>query len=133
MGQVSGDAADPGGNRRGDARVRQVRGDQLLELGDELMDAFRREIEAEDLDRDDAIRLRMDRTVDGTKGASANLMENAERSEGVRWRGAGSVRVQCGYSSGRPFDRSIEPPRLQLVRPENSWLHLAPPPPSLRQ
>ena len=131
--QVRGDAADAGGDRRGDAGVREVRGDQLLELGNELMDALGRKVELKDLDRDDTIGLRMPGAVDRTERPGANLMENTERSEGVRWRGAGSVRVQCGYSSGRPLDRSIEPPPLQLVRPEDSWLHLAPRTPSLRQ
>jgi hypothetical protein len=36
---------------------------------------------------------------DGAENAGADLMENPEWSEGVRGRGAGSVRVQRGYSS----------------------------------
>jgi hypothetical protein len=113
--------------------MREIRSDQLFELSDELMDALGRQVEPEDLDGDDAILVRVDRAEDGTEDTGANLMKNTERSEGVRWRRAGSVRVQCGYSSGRRVDRSIEPPRLQSVRPENSWLHLAPRTPSLRQ
>ena len=81
----------------------EIRRDQLVELGDELMDALGWQVEPKELDGDDAIGLRVPRPVDRTERPGANLMENAERSEGVRWRGAGSVRVQCGYSSGRPL------------------------------
>jgi len=113
--------------------MRQVRGDQLVELSDELVNALGRNVESEDFDRDGTIVLRMSGAIDRTERAGANLMEDTERPEGVRRRRTSSVRVQCGYSSGRLVDRSIEPPRLQSVSAENSWLHLARRTPSLRQ
>jgi hypothetical protein len=113
--------------------MRQVGGDQLVELGDELVNPFRRNVEPEDLDRNGPVVVGMNSAIDRTERAGANLMEDTERPEGVRRRRTGSVGVQCGYSSGRLADRSIEPPRLQLVRPGNSWLHLARRTPSLRQ
>ena len=75
-------------------RVRQVGGDQPLELGDEPMHALGRQIQTEQLDRDQPVVLGIVRAKHGSQCAGANLMKNTEGTEGVRRRSASSVRVQ---------------------------------------
>jgi hypothetical protein len=58
-----------------------------------------REIETEQFDGDEAILLGVIGAKYRAKSARTDLMENTKGSEGVRRRGAGSVRVQRGYSS----------------------------------
>jgi hypothetical protein len=79
--------------------MRQIDRNQLLEIGDELMHTLGRQIELEQLDSDETVLFLVIRAKNGAEHAGANLMENAEWSESVRVRRAGSVRVQCGYSS----------------------------------
>src|SRR6184192_1309989 len=85
---------EPGGERRSDARMRESGGDDSLQLSDELMNAFRRQLEAEEFDRDEAIALGFVRAKDGSESPGADLMENAEWTEGVRGAGISSFRVQ---------------------------------------
>ena len=56
--------------------------------------ALGREVEAEEFDGDELVLLRIVGSKHGAERARANLMENAERTERVRRRGAGSFRVQ---------------------------------------
>jgi hypothetical protein len=74
--------------------VRQVGGDDLVELGDELMHALRREIQDELLDGDRPIPRGIVRAKDGSKSPGTNLIENTKWSECVRWRRASSFCVQ---------------------------------------
>lgn len=69
-------------------------GDQLVELRDELMHAFRWKIEPENFYSNESIAIGVIRTKDGAQSAIANLMEHAKWTEGVGRRGAGSFRVQ---------------------------------------
>ena len=81
-------------DRRDDCRMREVGRDQPLELGDELVHAFGRQVEAEQLDGDQLVLPGIVGAKHGAERARANLMQNAERTERVRRRGAGSFRVQ---------------------------------------
>ena len=72
----------------------ELGGDQLFEFRDELVNAFRRKIEPEHFDRDQAIAFGIVSTEDRSQSAIADLVEHAKRAEGVRRRGAGSFRVQ---------------------------------------
>ena len=85
---------DPGGDGRGDRRVRQIGGDQLLELGDQAVRSLRRKVQPEPFDRNELLLLRIVRAKHGTERARADLMENTKWTEGVRRRSAGGVRVQ---------------------------------------
>jgi len=87
------------GERRGDAHMGQVGRDEPIERGNKPMGVFRWKVEPELLHRDQATRVGLIGAKHGAENASADLMENPEWSEGVRGRGAGSVRVQRGYSS----------------------------------
>ena len=97
--EVRGHTGDAGGDRRGNGRVRQIGGDELLELSDQSVHAIGREIESEELDRDEAVLLGLVRTKHGTERTRPNLMENPEWTECVRRRSAGGFRVQRQYSS----------------------------------
>ena len=94
LGEKRGDAADAGGERRHQRRVRQIGGDQPLEFGDELMPALRRQVEFEQLDGDEPLARRIVRAKHRSQGSRTNLMKNSKRSEGVRRRSASSVSVQ---------------------------------------
>ena len=83
-----------GRERRGDARMREIRGDQPLQFVDELMDALRRKVELEQFDRDEPIAVWFVRAEDGSESPGADLVENAEWTEGVRGAGIRSFRVQ---------------------------------------
>lgn len=85
---------DPGGQGRGNRRVREVGRDQLLEFGDEPVRSIRRKIQTEPLYRDELVLLRIVRAKNRTERARADLMENAKWTEGIRRRSTGSVRVQ---------------------------------------
>jgi hypothetical protein len=58
------------------------------------VDAIGRQVEPEQLDRDEALVLGIVTAENRTKGACPDLMENAEWTEGVRGRAADSFRVQ---------------------------------------
>jgi hypothetical protein len=64
--------------------VRQRRPDQALQFRDDLVHAFRREVEREDFDRDEPIAFRIERTKNSAKRSCTNLMKNPKRTEGVR-------------------------------------------------
>jgi hypothetical protein len=89
------DAGHSRSHRRGNGGMRQVFGDQTLELGDQLMNAFGRQIEPEQLDRDELVLLRIVSSKDRAERACPDLMKNAEGTERVGRRGASSFRVQC--------------------------------------
>ncbi len=74
--------------------MRQLGGDELLELVDELVHALRGEIEREELHRDEPIAVGVVGAVHRAQRAGAQLMQNAKRAERVGWRSAGNVRVQ---------------------------------------
>jgi len=72
----------------------QLGADQFLELGDELVNAFGRKIDPENLYGDQSIAIGIIRTKDRAQSTIADLVEHAKWTEGVRRRGAGSFRVQ---------------------------------------
>ena len=72
--------------------MHELGGDEPLELGYELMYTFRREIELEDFDCDEAIASRFVRTEDRSQHPCTDLMKNTKWTERVR--GAGGVLVQ---------------------------------------
>ena len=92
--EIGGGARDSGGNRRGDAGMRQVRGDELLELGDKAVRLLGRHVQPEPLHRNETILIRLVRAKDGTKRSCSDLMQNAKRTERVREQGARGFRVQ---------------------------------------
>ena len=87
-------AVDAGGARSGNNRMLQLCADQLLELGDELVNAFWRKVDPENFDRDESVAIRIIRTKDRAQSTIADLVEHAKWTKGVRRRGAGSFRVQ---------------------------------------
>jgi hypothetical protein len=86
--------------------MRQLSRDQALELGHEPVQAIRRQIEPQDFDRDQPRPIGIVGTKDRTQRSGTNLMQDPERSERVRRRGAGSFRMQRDISSGRRSDRN---------------------------
>ncbi len=72
----------------------QVGRDQLFEFAQQLMNAFRRKIEAEQLDGNESIAILVVSTKDRSQSTIADLVQHAKWTEGVRRRGAGSFRVQ---------------------------------------
>ena len=74
--------------------MRQIRGDETFECGDELMNTLGRQIELEEFDGDETFALGIVRPEDWSKGPRADLMKNTKRSERVWRRSAGSFRVQ---------------------------------------
>jgi hypothetical protein len=58
------------------------------------MHAFRREIQLEQLDRDETLARCFVRAKNGTESPRTDLMKNTKRSERVRKRSASSFRVQ---------------------------------------
>src|SRR4051794_22547447 len=93
------DAGQACGERRGDKRVREIRGNELFEFGDQLVRAFGWQIEAEQFDGDESILLRLIGTKHGPERARTDLMKHTKRPESVGRRSAGCVRVQRKYSS----------------------------------
>jgi bacillithiol biosynthesis cysteine-adding enzyme BshC len=79
--------------------MREVGGNQRLELGHQLMDALRRQIQTKEFDGDQPRLLGLVRAEHGTQDACADLMKYSEWTESVRRRRADSVRVQRGCSS----------------------------------
>ena len=93
--------------------MRQVRSDQAIERGNEPMRGVWGNVEPELLDGDEPAGVRLVRAEDRTKGAGANLVQDPKRPECVRWRGAGSVRMQRRYSSGNREDGTTETSAVQ--------------------
>ena len=89
-----GDAADAGGERRRQRRVRQLGGDEALEPGHELMPALGRQVECEQLDGHQPLARRIVRAKHRPQRPRTNLMKNSKRSERVRRRSASSFGVQ---------------------------------------
>jgi len=59
LGEVRLDTGDPGRDRRGDGRVREIRVNQRLQLSDQAMNAVGRQVEPEEFDRDELVLLRI--------------------------------------------------------------------------
>ena len=104
--EINHQAVGSGRDRRGDDRMRQLGRDQALELGHELVQALRRHVEPQDFDRDQPRAIGIVGTKDRTERSGTDLMQDPERSERVRRRGAGSFRMQWDNSSGRRSDRN---------------------------
>jgi hypothetical protein len=68
----------------------------MLELGGELLHAFLRQVEREELDRDGTIANRIVRTEYRPQRAGADLMKNTKAPERVGGYGARRVGVQRG-------------------------------------
>jgi len=86
----------------------EVRVDDSLELGDQLMHALGRQVELEQLDRDQPFPRCVVGPENGTERAGADLMKNTKRSERVRKRTTRSFGVQRRISSGRRVHRNTE-------------------------
>ena len=82
------------GDRRGDARMSEPGGNQLLELGDELLHPLRRQAETEDFDGNEAISIGFVRTKHRTQCPCTDLMENPKRTERTRGGRASSIHAQ---------------------------------------
>ena len=74
--------------------MRQIGGDQTFERADELVDPLRRQIEFEELDRDEPLAFRIVRPEHRSKSPRTDLMKNTKRSECIWRRCGGSFRVQ---------------------------------------
>ena len=74
--------------------MRHVGGNDVLELGDELMGALRRQIERKQLDRDKALALRVVPAEHRSQSPCTDLMKNTKGSERIWRRVAGRFRVQ---------------------------------------
>jgi hypothetical protein len=94
LGQKGRCLHDARGERRGDRGVGQIGGNEALQAGDELVDALGRQVETEQLYRNELVLLGIVGSKDRAERTRANLMKNAERTERVRRRGTGSFRVQ---------------------------------------
>ena len=114
--EIRGNIADPGRERRGNAGVAQIGGDQSLQLDDELVGTLGRKIDAKQLDRDETILFRLIGAKDRAKSSCADLVKHAKRSESVGRRIAGSVRVQRVLLEGRRSDRNTETHLVQSFR-----------------
>ena len=66
LNEEGGHAADAGRERHGQGRMGELGRDQTLEFSDELMTTFRRQIEFEQFDGDEAFAGRVIRTKDGS-------------------------------------------------------------------
>ena len=87
-------AGDAGRQRQRQRGMRELGRDQPLERRDELMNFFRRQVEGEELDRNEPLALRVIRTEHRPQRPRTDLMKNTKRSERVWWRSAGRFRVQ---------------------------------------
>src|SRR5262249_16878426 len=92
--EVRRHADDAGAERRRERRMIEPGFDDSLELRDELVHAFGRKIELEELDGDEALARRVVCPEHRTQRAGAYLMKNTKRSERVRERSARCFRVQ---------------------------------------
>ena len=75
----------------------QLSRDQTLELGDQLMQPLRRQVEPQHLDRDQPRAIGIERTKDRTERSGTDLMQDPERAERVRRRGAGELPYAAGH------------------------------------
>ena len=104
--EIGHHAVGAGRDRRGHDGMGQLSRDETLELGDQLVQPFRRQIEPQHLDGDQPGPIGIERTKDRTERPRTDLMQDPERAERVRRRGAGSFRMQWDISSGRRTDGS---------------------------
>jgi len=88
--------------------MRQVGGDQLLELGDELMNFVGSEIQTKQLDGNQPVFFGLVRTKYRAQSPRTDLMKYAKWSEGVRRRSTDSVRVQRALLKNGTTDRNTE-------------------------
>ncbi len=98
-GQERGVVGHAGRQRGGNPEMRQVCGNQTLECVNEPVGVLGRKVEPELLHRHQPTGVGLIGAIDRTEHAYADLVKNPKWPEGVRGRGAGSVRVQRGYSS----------------------------------
>ena len=92
--EIRDDAVDAGRDGRGDPGMSKSGFDQALELADELMHPLRRQVEAEDFDRHQAIALRLVRAKHRPQSTGTDLMKYSKWTESVWRSGAGNFRVQ---------------------------------------
>ena len=92
--QVCRGASDAGGKWNGDARVREIRRDEPIELSHQLMHALGRYVEPKHLHGDEPILVGFVRTKHWTERPCPNLMKNTKRTKRVGRRSSGSFRVQ---------------------------------------
>ncbi len=85
---------DSGGHGCDDRGMREIGRDQSLEIRDQFVHALGREVDAEELDGDELVLVRVVGSKHRAKRPRANLMENAERTERVWGRGTACFRVQ---------------------------------------
>src|SRR5262247_2267126 len=81
--------------------MRQIGGDQTLELRDQAVGTFGRQVDAKNFDGNETILLWLVSAKHGAKSTSTDLVKHAKRSEGIGRRSAGSIRVQWVLLEGR--------------------------------
>ena len=94
LSKVRGHARDAGTDRRRNHRVRQLGHNQGFERRDQLMDALGRQIQFEELDRNQPLAVRVISAEHRSQRSSANLMQHPKWPECVWRRCAGGFRVQ---------------------------------------
>jgi len=94
LSEVGRHVSNARGNRRRDHGMSQIGFNQLVELGGELMDAFRGDVESKQLHRDESISIRFVGAKNRPQRSRPNLMKDSKWAERVWRRGAGSFRVQ---------------------------------------
>jgi hypothetical protein len=72
----------------------ELGGDQTFERPDEPVNPLRRQIEFEELDRNEPLAFRIVRPEHRSKSPRTDLMKNTKRSERIWRRCGGSFRVQ---------------------------------------
>lgn len=82
LGKIGGDARESSRQRNRDGGMVQFGGNELFELGNKLVNALRRQIQPEQLDRNQTLSPRVISAKYRPKRACTNLMENPKRSEG---------------------------------------------------
>ena len=85
--------------RRCQSRMRDLGGDQRLELSNDSVSSIGREIQAKELQGDKAVVFGVVRSENRSERSGSDWMQHAERTNGVRRRRADNVGVQRGYSS----------------------------------
>ena len=79
--------------------MRDLGGDQRLELSNDSVSSIGREIQAKELQGDKAVVFGVVRSENRSERSGSDWMQHAERTNGVRRRRADNVGVQRGYSS----------------------------------
>ena len=92
--QVRRDARDARGDGRSNRGVREIRVDQRLKFGNQLVNALGSQIKLEQLDGHQLVFVGVVGAKNRAERSCADLMKNTKRTEGFGLRDAGSFRGQ---------------------------------------